>query len=108
MGQVVVVAFRPKTGAEGRLLALLREHVPILRSEGLATSRDPLILKAGDGTLLEIFEWASAEAIEAAHSNPVVQALWPRFAEVCDYVPLAQLDETQGLFATFEPLPPES
>jgi quinol monooxygenase YgiN len=104
MGQVVIVAFRPKEGADGRLLALIRDHVPILRGEGLATDREPVVLKAADGTLVEIFEWVSAQAIEAAHSNPVVQALWLRFAEIADYVPLAQLGEAQGPFATFEPI----
>jgi hypothetical protein len=104
MGQIVVVAYRPREGAEARLLDLIREHVPILRGEGLATDREPLVLKAGDGTLIEIFEWASAEAIERAHSNPVVQALWSKFAAACEYVPLSRLGESQGLFATFEPV----
>ncbi len=104
MGQVVIVALRPKEGAEGRLLNLIHEHVPILRGEGLATGREPLVLKAADGTFLEIFEWVSAQAIKAAHDNPIVQALWPRFAEVCDYVKLADLNETHELFATFEPV----
>ncbi len=104
MGQVVIVAYRPQSGSEARLLDLIREHVPILRGEGLATAREPLVLKAGDGTLLVIFEWVSAQAIEAAHANPAVQALWPRFAAVCDYVKLADLGESHDLFATFEPV----
>jgi hypothetical protein len=104
MGRVVVVAYRPREGAEARLMELIRDHVPILRGEGLATDREPLVLKAADGTLLEIFEWSTAEAIDRAHSNPAVLAMWPKFAEVCDYTPLAGLDECRGLFATFDPV----
>jgi hypothetical protein len=104
MGQVAVVAYRPREGAEARWLDLIREHVPILRGEGLATDGEPLVLKAVDDILIEVFESASAEAIERVHSNPAVLALWPRFAEVCEYVPLSQLVECQGWFATFEPV----
>jgi hypothetical protein len=60
------------------------------------------VLRAKDGALVEIFEWCSAEAIERAHGNPAVQALWSRFGACCDYVPLASLPEAQQLFSPFE------
>jgi hypothetical protein len=41
MGRIVMVAYRPREGAEARLLDLIRDHVPILRREGLATDREP-------------------------------------------------------------------
>ena len=102
MGQVVVVAYRPREGAADALLSLVREHVSILKTENLVTDRIPIIARAADGTLIEVFEWASAAAIEQAHHNRNVQALWERFAQACEYVPLVQLAESQGLFATFE------
>lgn len=104
MGKVVIVAYAPKKGREGRLLEAIRDHVPILRGEGLATEREPLLLRAKDGTYLEIFEWASTKAIEAAHSNPAVQELWERFGEACEYRTLASLPEAAGMFAEFEPV----
>lgn len=106
MTVTVLVAYRPKPGAihAGTLLQLLREHVPLLRREGLATGLPAVVLRAHDGTLVELFEWHSAAAIEAAHHNPAVQALWNRFAAVCDYVPLNQLPEAAQLFAEFERL----
>lgn len=67
------------------MLDAIRDHVPILRSEGLATDREPTVMRAADGTYLEVFEWASAQAFEAAHSGPVVQKLWDRFGEACEY-----------------------
>ena len=104
MGRMVIVAYRPHSGAEQQLLELIREHVPILRQEGLATDFTPLIMRAGDGTLLEMFEWQSEEAIVSSHNNDAVQALWQRFGAVCEYTPLATLSECQGPFATFEPI----
>ncbi len=104
MGQMVIVAYRPHAGKEAQFLDLVREHVPILRGEGLATERAPLVMRAASGALIEIFEWASEAAIEAAHSNPAVQALWGRFSEVCDYEILANLPECQRPFSPFEPV----
>jgi hypothetical protein len=102
MRQVVIVVYRPRPGREADLLDLVREHVPMLRAEGLATARPPLVMRAADGSVVEVFEWTSAKAVEGAHHNPNVQALWGRFAEVCDYETLANLPEAQRLFSPFE------
>lgn len=104
MGQMVIVVYRPKPGREADLLDLVRGHVPTLRAEGMATERPPLVMRAADGALLEVFEWTSAEAVEGAHHNPNVLAMWGRFAEVCDYETLANLPEAQRLFSPFEPV----
>jgi hypothetical protein len=100
---VVVVAYKPKPGKEADLLQLTREHVPLLRAEGLATDRPVTACLAKDGTIVEVFEWAPG-AIERAHSNPEVLKLWQRYAAACDYVPLATLSESSTQFASFTPL----
>ena len=66
------------------------------------TDRDSLVLRAADGTLLEIFEWKSREAVEKAHHDPVVRAMWGRFGEVCECQNLSSLPEAQELFPHFE------
>jgi len=58
-------------------------------------------MEAADGTIVEVFEWASKEAIEAAHDNAVVKQMWAEYAEVCDYVPLGELPEAASLFSEF-------
>lgn len=78
MGRVVIVAFRPKEGQEGRLLELARGHAPRLRELGLATDREATIMRAADGTLVEVFEWREG-AIERAHEHPEVLAMWAEF-----------------------------
>ena len=104
MGILVIVAYRPKPGKEQHLLELTRTHVPILRAQGLATDRPPYVMRAADGTVVEVFEWKSSEAIASAHTNPVVQGMWVKYGEVCDFVKLADLKECSDLFAGFEPL----
>jgi hypothetical protein len=100
---VVVVAYRPKLGKEADLLQLTREHVPLLRSEGLATDRQVIACQAKDGTVVEVFEWVVGGAARA-HSNPIVLKLWERYAAACDIVPLVSLPEVSTMFASFTPL----
>ena len=100
----VIACYRAKPGQEAALLDLVRGHVPALHRLGLATDRAPYILRAADGTVVEVFEWSSAKAIEAAHDLPEVHKLWAAFGEACTYVKLSQLAEAQNLFAEFTPL----
>jgi quinol monooxygenase YgiN len=103
-GVVVIVAYRPKAGREKELLELVRGRVPTLRKEDLATNRAPTIMRARDGTIIEVSEWKSKEAIDAAHKNPNVLAMWNKFFALCDCVPLNTLGEANEMFAGFEPL----
>lgn len=104
MGRVVIACYRPKPGRRDVLRALVRTHVPTLRSVGLATDRVPITMEAQDGTILEVFEWTSAEAIRSAHDHPVVAQLWEEFGAVCDYVPVGQVPEAAQMFAEFTPV----
>ena len=101
MPYLVAVAYRPKPGKADELVALTREHYPILAAEGLVTDRRPFAGRAKDGTIVEVFEWKDG-AVERAHANPAVQQLWKRYESACDYVPLSQLAESNDLFAGFE------
>ena len=103
-GVCPIVAYRPKPGKEKELLALVRARVPTLAKEGLVTDRAPIIMRARDGTIIEVSEWKSREAIDAAHKNPKVLAMWDKFFAVCDCVPLKTLAEAEEMFAGFEPI----
>jgi quinol monooxygenase YgiN len=104
-GVVCIVAYRPKAGHESELLDMVRSRVPTLRKEGLVTDRVPVIVRAKDGTIIEVSEWKSQKAIEEAHRNPRVLAMWDRFFAVCDCVPLKTVPEAETMFAGFEPIP---
>ncbi len=100
----MIVAYRPKAGKEAELLALVRARVPTLRQEGLVTARVPVIMRAQDGTIIEVSEWKSRAAIDAAHQNPNVLAMWNKFFAICECVPLNTLAEASEMFAGFAPL----
>ena len=102
MGRFVIVAYTPKSGKEKDLLAAVRKHLEVLRAEQLVTDRPAYVMRAGEGSIVEIFEWRSAEAIEQAHSNPAVQALWEEFGAACDFTPISNLAEAQQMFAEFD------
>ncbi|MFT4798393.1 MAG: hypothetical protein ACJAYE_003711 [Candidatus Azotimanducaceae bacterium] len=104
MGRIVIAVYKPKAGMVLELEELMKTHVSILRSEGLATDREAIMMQGLDGTIIEVFEWVSTEAIESAHENPAVLAMWQKYSEVCDYTPISQVSEAQHIFSEFTPL----
>jgi hypothetical protein len=104
MGSISVACYRPRPGCEQALLELVRDHLPPLRAERLVTDRAPIVMRAADGTIVEVFEWVSQQAIAGAHENPTVLELWKRFEAVCWYETPSNLAEFQHMFAHFEPI----
>ena len=102
--RTVIACYRPRPGQAAALDELVRGHVPALQRLGLATDRAAMTLRAADGTVVEIFEWASAAAIAAAHDHPELQALRAAFGECGEHAKLSQLPEAQHFFAEFAPL----
>jgi hypothetical protein len=104
MGSISFACYKPRPGCENTLLEQVRNHLPPLRAQGLVTERAPIIMRAADGTVIEISEWVSKEAIAGAHNNLVVLDLWKRFEAVCGYETPANLPEFQNMFSHFEPI----
>ena len=104
MGRIVIACYKPKPDRRDALRELVETHIPTLRAEGLITDRRPILMEAADGTLIEVFEWRSSDAIQAAHANPRVLAMWEQFAQVCDYVPVGTVAEAAVPFSEFTPL----
>ena len=104
MGIIVIAGYKPKPGKGGALKELMKTHLPRLKAENLVTDRKSIMMEAADGTIIEVFEWLSAEAIQSAHTNPAVLEMWGEYAEVCDYVPVGSLPEADNLFSGFKPV----
>ncbi|MEQ9468238.1 MAG: hypothetical protein RLN88_12545 [Ekhidna sp.] len=104
MGRIVIACYRPKLGKESELEELTKTHHDRLLSEELVTKRKPIVMRATDGSIVEVFEWKSKEAIEQAHTNEKVKKMWGEYAEVCEYVKPIDIDEFQQLFSEFEPI----
>lgn len=102
LARLSIVAYKPRPGKELELMSLTLEHVPYLRSIGLATERPHIIATASDGTVLEVFEWAEG-GLDKAHAHAGLGELWTRYAAACDFVPLKTLDEAAMMFANFVP-----
>ena len=102
--RVVVVVYKPLPGREKELEKIVSKHYDILNKENLVTERLPIVMRSGDGSIIEIFEWRSAEAIESAHSNAQVLRLWNEFNAVCTYETPLSVGEFHNLFSEFEPV----
>lgn len=104
MGVMVIACYRPKPGKSAELLALMKTHLPTLRAEGLAGEGPALCGKAADGTFVEVFTWNSQAAIDAAHENKAVLAMWDKFADLCEFTTISDVAEAKQMFSPFAPV----
>lgn len=102
--RIVIVGYKPFPGREKELMQLIKTHVARLRKEGLASDREPILMVSKSGVVIEVFGWKNKEAIEAAHTNATVQKMWAEYEQVCEYVPIGNLEEATTLFSEFSPL----
>jgi quinol monooxygenase YgiN len=102
--KMAIAMYKPFAGKEAALHKLVTLHIPTLREENLITDREPIQLKSSDGTIIEIFEWRSAEATDKAHVLPSVQKIWEAMGEVAAFKTLSDLPESQQPFPNFQPL----
>jgi len=66
---------------------LLDRHWPTLRRLGLATDTpEQLFVSDADGqpTIVSIFGWANAEAVDQAHHHPEVAEIWEAMGPLCE------------------------
>ncbi len=99
MGYIVIGAYKPHVGEINALSDILETHVDVLRSEGLVTKREHIVMQAKDGTFIEIFEWVSEYSRELAIRNPVVVAVWTEMDKICTYIPASRVPEMDNLFS---------
>lgn len=104
MERIVIAAYRPKPDKADDLINFVRTHWSVLDNEGLVSDRKPIISVAKDGTVVEVFGWKSEDSIKLAHTNKVVQGLWSEFAQLCDYIPIGELEEAHDLFTELTPI----
>jgi quinol monooxygenase YgiN len=97
-----IACYKPKPGQEQALMKLVEKHLPKLRELEFATERQNYIARSQDGTILEIFEWTSMEAVDAAHQHPAVSDIWEKMSLVADFFPVNALSELKGPFADFK------
>lgn len=105
MAVMVICVYQPKSGKEEELQALLGEQHSTLRSLELTTDF-VYYARAANGSWLELFEWVSEDHSRSAHDIPAVMEIWGCLSEVCDFKPLASLEEAKSPFSHFTPQAP--
>ena len=105
MGHMAVVCYRAQRGAEEALHALCASHYAKLYVLGFVTRRLPVFLAARDGCVVQVLEWKSQDAIEAAGKHAAVLDLRRAYQAVSELVPLSALSEAAEALALFEPAP---
>lgn len=80
--------YRVREGSVDDFLALVGKHGPILRRLGLVTDEPTRVYlgqeKSGGPLVIEIFEWAGADAVSRAHTHPEVSEVWESMAPMCE------------------------
>ena len=99
---VVMALYRPKLGKISELESLVKKHFPVLKEYGLTSEQSPFIGRSSDGSIIEVFEWASSVAAKKAHDHPAVAKIWEAMAVVCEFGQLHQLPEAKKPFPHFE------
>ena len=102
MRPVGIIVYRPHKGKEEELLSHLRTAFPMLRRNGFITDSKVIGLKARDGRIMVIFEWASEEAIDLVGEHPEVQEYWMEQDKISTFEKAAGLPEFQRTVPVFE------
>ena len=89
--ELAFAAYRPHAGKDEELLQLLREDVATLRACGHVTDRRAPVVRTGKGEVLVVLEWSSEHAVDDAHADPDVLAMWERKAQLAEYIAPAEL-----------------
>ncbi len=86
--QTVICTYRVRSDHEDEFIPLVRRHWPKMRELGLATEDAASIYAGRDDEnrlfVVEIWSWASADAVKRAHSHPEVLALWEPMEAYCE------------------------
>jgi quinol monooxygenase YgiN len=90
--------YKPNEGKKQELMDILKEHIPMLKEYGLITDRATITAESEDGTIIEIFEWASEEAKGAAHQHSAIMQMWGRMMPICSFPAMKDLPEAQKSF----------
>jgi hypothetical protein len=102
MGLLTFAMYKPNEGKETELQEILKDHIPTLKDLELITDRAPATLRAKDGTIIEVFEWKSHDAVETAHKHPAIGQLWGKMGAICTFPGMEGLTEAHQPFPAFD------
>jgi hypothetical protein len=80
----------------------LRQEIAALRSRGHITQRPVPICRTEVGEYLVVLEWSTTTAVDDAHADPAIQAIWERKAQLFEYVGAGELVRAGVPFAAYD------
>jgi hypothetical protein len=97
--ELALAAYRPRPEREDDFLVFLHEELALLRRRGHVTERRAQVMRAPKGELLVVLEWSTDHAVDDAHADSDVLAVWDRKAELAEYIAPAALSGSDIPFA---------
>jgi hypothetical protein len=105
---VVLAVYRVAERAQPDFFRVIKDKREYFAKTGYTTSRPAILLQSTQNRefLIDIFEWASEQAIERAHSDPIVLRYWSEMENlwIDGGLRLSQLPESEEAFAGFAPI----
>lgn len=95
-------AYRPRVDDRHRLEEHLRQEIAALRSRGHITERPVPICRTEAGEYLVVLEWSTTTAVDDAHADAAILAIWERKAELFEYVGVSELARASVPFAAYD------
>ena len=95
-------AYRPRIDDRRSLEEHLRQEVEALRSRGHITHRPVPICRTEAGEYLVVLEWSTTTAVDDAHADAAILAIWERKAQLFEYVGVGELARASVPFAAYD------
>jgi hypothetical protein len=96
IGVATMCTYRPKSGKELEMLALLKEHWPVLKKAGLVTNRPSVLYRAtnkqGRTYFVEIFEWKDDKASGRAHEQTEIMRIWEPLGALAEGMEFSEIE----------------
>jgi hypothetical protein len=84
-----IARYRVKPDSVDEFLEIVDRHWATLRELELVTEREPEVYlgdekETSGPTVVEVFDWASPEAVGRAHTHPHVSEVWEAMGPLCE------------------------
>jgi hypothetical protein len=86
-GPIALCTYVPRPGQGKALEKLVKQHYRLMRKLGMAAATPSTVWRArgkkGQVYFVELFHWASDEAVAHAHEHPGVARVWEPLGKLC-------------------------
>ena len=102
MSRIAIIVLKPNKGCYDRLKTFLKKSISTLQQLGIATHREQIVVESEDGTLIQIFEWASESSQGSAAEHAEVRDLWMEAERLSEFLKPCEVKEFNEKFPSFK------